>query len=170
MISVEEMQSYAEQLIRFSQSNSDPSVPPFTPYSSTSPNNPSPAGPTKYMSYVDAQHQRASIASPEYPADTPETPQVGPSRPYRRSTSSYSTTSTLDAASEAETDVEGSTDDEPTIRPTHSSASSETMSLHSVASDADSMYTDDGDGCRDDGSDAPASGGTPGRDYRMRRP
>ena len=39
--------------------------------------------------------------------------------------------------------TDGETDDEPTIRAPHSSASSETMSLHSAASDADSVYTDD---------------------------
>lgn len=81
-----------------------------------------------------------------------------------------------DAASEAgtETDVDGSTDDEPTIRPPNS-ANSETMSLHSTASgDADSIFTQDSDMSREENGDVDAprpSEGTPdGRDYRMRTP
>ncbi|KAI0786478.1 cyclin-domain-containing protein [Abortiporus biennis] len=172
MISMEEMQSYAEQLIRFSQSNADPSVPPFTPYSASYPHTPSPAGPTKFMNYMDSHHQQPSEISPSYSSDTrpSETPQVGPNRSYRRSTSTFSATSASDVASETETEFDGSTDDEPTIRPTHSSASSETMSLHSTASDADSMYTDDDDGARESDSESVAARGTPGRDYRMMSP
>ncbi|KAH8074932.1 cyclin-domain-containing protein [Cristinia sonorae] len=164
MISVEEMQSYAEQLIRFSENDADSS---FSRSSSKYPSQPSPAGPTKYMNFVDNICQPPS-SNPHHHVDS-QTPQVGPTRAFRRSTSSYSTT-TSDAASEAETEFDGSTDDEPTIRPGHSSASSETMSLHSTTSDSDSLYPDDGDRGwedRDVGHPLPESSSV---DYRMRSP
>lgn len=78
--------------------------------------------------------------------------------------------SASDAASEAETDVEGSTDDEPTIRPTHSSASSETMSLHSSTSDSDSLYPDDADRGWDDHDAGTTSSDPSNVDYHMRSP
>lgn len=168
MIAMEEMQSYAEQLIRFSENNSDPSFSSLSQYPSSS-NQPSPAGPTKYMTFVDTMCQPPHNTPPH--SDT-QTPQIGPTRAVRRSTSSCSGMTTSDAASEAETDVEGSTDDEPTIRPTHSSASSETMSLHSVTSDSDSIYPDDGDRGwdeRDAGASA-AESQTPNVDYHMTSP
>lgn len=167
MIAMEEMQSYAEQLIRFSENNSDPSFSSLPQYPSSS-SQPSPAGPTKYMIFVDNMHQPPS-PSPHHQSDS-QTPQVGPSRAFRRSTSSCSAMSASDAASEAETDVEGSTDDEPTIRPTHSSASSETMSLHSSTSDSDSLYPDDGDRGWDDHDVGTASSDPSNVDYHMRSP
>ncbi|THH27725.1 hypothetical protein EUX98_g6469 [Antrodiella citrinella] len=168
MIAAEEMQSYAEQLIRFSENNSDPSFPSLSQYPSSF-NQPSPAGPTKYMNFVDNICQPSSD-SHHYPSGS-QTPQVGPDRAFRRSTSSSSGMSASDAASEFETDIEGSTDDEPTIRPTHSSASSETMSLHSTTSDSDSLYPDDGDRGWDERDVGTAVSETAsGVDYRMRSP
>ncbi|TCD61481.1 hypothetical protein EIP91_008382 [Steccherinum ochraceum] len=164
MIAMEEMQSYAEQLIRFSENNSDPLYSPLSRYPSSA-NQPSPAGPTKFMNFVDTMCQPASPSVHQFDS---QTPQVGPTRPFRRSTSSCSGMSTSDAASEIETDVEGSTDDEPTIRPTHSSASSETMSLHSTASDSDSQYPDDGDRGWDE-RDAVSSDSS-SMDHHMRSP
>ncbi|KAK7696569.1 hypothetical protein QCA50_001227 [Cerrena zonata] len=68
LISTDEMQSYAEQLIRFSQTNSDPSlIPP--PTLRTASNGPSPAAPTKYMNYVGAQHDRTTSQISEYHAE-----------------------------------------------------------------------------------------------------
>ena len=63
---------------------------------------------------------------------------------YRRSSSAYS-----EASEEVETDFEGSTDDEPTIRPSHSCASSDTQSLFSndasASEDGHSSYDIHGD-------------------------
>ena len=167
MISTEEMQRYAEQLIQFSHSNCNSTSPSQMP-SPVPTSFQSPAGPSKFMSGADSRRE------PAHHEPGHRTPQVGPHAAYRRSSGSYSSnySTVSDTASEAETETsfDGSTDDEPTIRPTHSSASSETMSLRS-ASDADSIYTDDGDRS-EDGSIAEAH--TPGeaavRDYRMMSP
>ncbi|KAI0092512.1 cyclin-domain-containing protein [Irpex rosettiformis] len=171
MISPEEMQRYAEQLVHFSctslSSDSTPSPSPIIPTQL------SPAGPSKLFGSVDprpiAKHDG------QYSVPPNQTPQAGPREMYRRSSSSfsstYSTASASDAASETSTEFDGSTDDEPTIRPPHSSASSETMSLHS-ASDTDSIFTNDGDRDQDDSPEAGSH--TPGetqiRDYRMMSP
>lgn len=171
MISPEEMQRYAEQLVHFSHnsrtSESTPSPSPIIPTQL------SPAGPSKLFGYVDS-HSSAKHDAP-HSTHPNRTPQVGPRETYRRSSSSfsstYSTASASDAASEASTDFDGSTDDEPTIRPAHSTASSETMSLHS-ASDTDSLFTNDGDQDHDNSPDAGSH--TPGetqiRDHRMMSP
>ncbi|KAI0346971.1 cyclin-domain-containing protein [Trametopsis cervina] len=173
MISTGEMQRYAEQLIHFSSHSSDSTPSP----SPIPPSELSPAGPSKLMGSLDV-HRAATPSSTFDTSDargqSSETPQVGPRTLYRRSSSSYSSVysaaSTSDAASETGTDFDSSTDDEPTIRPAHSSASSETMSLHST-SDTDSILTDDGDR----GEDGYGAGShTPGesalRDYRMMSP
>lgn len=135
------MQSYAEQLIRFSQTNSDPSlIPP--PTLRTASNGPSPAAPTKYMNYVGAQHDRTTSQISEYHAEpsVARTPLAGPTKSVHRTQSQASLAS--NAASEAETDFDGSTDDETTIRPTYSSASSDAASVYST-------QTDEGDDSRD---------------------
>ena len=152
------MQSYAEQLIRFSQTNSDPSlIPP--PSLRTSSNGPSPAAPTKYMNYVGAQHDRTTSQIYDYHAEPPvaRTPLAGATKFVHRSRSQASLAS--NATSEAETDFDGSTDDDTTIRPTYSSASSDAASVYST-------QTDDGDDSRD-GFDVTESArehshGTPG--------
>ena len=164
MISAEEMQRYAEQLIQFSHASHEPPSPsPSVPILHQSP-----AGPSKFMSGVDSHREPAPHEAGH------QTPQVGPRTPYRRSSGSYSSaysTAASDTASEAETDFDGSTDDEPTIRPGHSSNSSETMSLRSSASDADSIYTNDGERSEDGSvSGANTPGETPLRDYRMMSP
>lgn len=163
MISADEMQRYAEQLIEFSQSSrnaASSSAPSPIPQSALQ----SPAGPSKFMSGRDV------AAEPTPHEAGHQTPQVGPRVPYRRSSSSFSSaysTGTSDTASEAgtETDFDGSTDDEPTIRAGHSS---ETASLQS---DADSIYTDDGDRS-EEGSvlEAHTPSEAPARDYRMMSP
>lgn len=168
MISAEEMQRYAEQLIQFSQSNRHQTSSAASPQPSPiSPINQSPARPSNFMvppSREPVHHEAGH-----------QTPHVGPRVPYSRSSSSYSSaysTAESETASEAgtETDFDGSTDDEPTIRPTHSSASSETMSLRS-ASDADSIYTDDGDRSEvEQVAEAHTPSETSMRDYRMMSP
>lgn len=178
MISTDEMQRYAEQLIHFSHSNREPSTPSIPSSPSPGPSqHQSPTGPAKAMGGMDGYQAQRSVEMERHTSNVhpSQTPLVGGRVAYRRSSDSYSSaysTTSTDAASEsAETDFDGSTDDEPTIRPAHSSASSETMSLRSVASDADSIITDDGDRSGDD----PESGAhTPGethlRDYRMMSP
>ena len=166
MISAEEMQRYAEQLIQFSQSNRVHTSPAASPlHSPMPPVHQSPARPSNIM--VPPERE------PAYHEAGHQTPQVGPRAPYSRSSSSYSSaysTAESETASEAGTDFDGSTDDEPTIRPTHSSASSETMSLRS-ASDADSIYTDDGDRSEVDSvAEAHTPSETAMRDYRMMSP
>ncbi|KAI0921999.1 hypothetical protein AcW1_004171 [Taiwanofungus camphoratus] len=137
-----------------------------------------PVGPREFFTAVERYfvHQHA-LAHPELAlhdyVDPDDASLLCPSSQYGHTRRSYSTTSGSDVASEAgtETDVEGSTDDEPTIRPPHSSASSETMSLHSTASDADSIFTNDGEMSRDEHSadNICASAGTPGREYMIMR-
>lgn len=171
MISTEEMQRYAEQLIQFSQSDRNHTSTSPSPLPSPVPSAfLSPAGPSKFMSGAESSSRETAAREVGH-----QTPQVGPRAVLRRSSSSHSSsysTAASDTTSEAETETsfDGSTDDEPTIRPTHSSVSSETMSLRS-ASDADSIYTDDGDRS-EDGSIAGAHtpGESPMRDYRMMSP
>ncbi len=156
MISQEEMQFYASKLGQQSQIPSGVSLLPFLPDSSPAPHDfhRSPVGPVKYFAALDGYithlhararpSQRDSGVHVHTPSYTPSSSR--PTSEYRRSTSSHSASSTSDAVTDSgdtETDFEGETDDEPTIRAPHSSASSETMSLHSAASDADSIYTED---------------------------
>jgi PHO85 cyclin-6/7 len=116
MISPDEMQKYAEDLVVFSQSQSAPvAVPPAPP--------PAPPG-------------NSAAALPPAPADSAhlKTPHVRPAGAYRKE--SFASTNT-DDTTETETDfgdaeTSASTDDEPTIRPTRSYAGSETQSLYST--------------------------------------
>ncbi|KAI0751216.1 cyclin-domain-containing protein [Daedaleopsis nitida] len=157
MISQEEMQFYASKLVQ--QSQIPPGVPLVSFLPDSSPSHPhdfrrSPIGPLKYFTALDGYiahlHARTRPTHHEpIPHNHPPSYIPSHSRPsseYRRSTSSHSTSSTSDAVTESgetETDFDGETDDEPTIRAPHSSSSSETMSMHSAASDADSVYTED---------------------------
>ena len=156
MISQEEMQFYASKLVQQSQIPSGVSLLPFLPDSSSAHYDfrRSPVGPVKYFAALDGYithlharappEQRESSIHGHTPSYMPSSSR--PTSEYRRSTSSYSASSTSDAVTDSgdtETDFDGETDDEPTIRAPHSSASSETMSLHSAASDADSIYTED---------------------------
>ncbi|KAI0676732.1 cyclin-domain-containing protein [Trametes maxima] len=158
MISQEEMQFYASKLGQQSQIPPGVSLVSFlsdSPPSSTHDLHRSPVGPLKYFTAMDgylahlqARTQPSHHQSSRQPQSHPRTPSSHsrPTSEYRRSTSAYSSISVSEStADEAETDFDGETDDEPTIRAPHSSASSETMSLHSAASgDAESIYTDDG--------------------------
>jgi hypothetical protein len=136
-ISPEELQRYAEQLIVFSESRSPSGVslpPTKAPMGLTAP--------MQAMGAVDAYG--GTVASSHgsgtgYPKNGFRTPQV---RPRLTSSSSLATTSSETDASDAETseagtetDVDGETDDEPTIRPAHSSCSSDTLSMYSAASE-----------------------------------
>lgn len=154
MISQEEMQFYAIKLVQQSQIPPGVSLVSFLPDSS--PSHPhdfrrSPIGPLKYFAALDGYiaHLHARTRSTHHEPNSHPSYAPSHSRPsseYRRSASTHSTSSTSDAVTESgdtETDFDGETDDEPTIRAPHSSSSSETMSMHSAASDADSVYTED---------------------------
>ncbi|OBZ71877.1 PHO85 cyclin-7 [Grifola frondosa] len=174
MVSQEEMQYYASKLVKQSQIPSGVSLTPFIPVSpSATQTHRSPVGPLKYFAAIDGYllHLQAHTDSSSHHSNHhTHASAARPNAEYRRSGSSYSA-SASDATSEAgtETDIDGSTDDEPTIRAPHSSASSETMSLHSATSgDADSIYTDDGQS--EEGDDADSIRGSDGaheRDYRV---
>ncbi|EPQ59689.1 cyclin-domain-containing protein [Gloeophyllum trabeum ATCC 11539] len=150
MITPDEMQRYAEQLIIFSQSPSqqnrkDPCEPTPLPLTVSDTR---PAAPMQAMGAVDTYGDHVgsckSHASPAPPrasegseADHPsKTPNVRPQVLHRGSSSGASTHSrysSVDSASEAgdtETEYDGETDDEPTIRPN----GSDTQSLYSVGS------------------------------------
>ncbi|KDQ65050.1 hypothetical protein JAAARDRAFT_28713 [Jaapia argillacea MUCL 33604] len=153
MISTEEMQRYAEQLILFSQSNhqtdASPSPVPAPPIERQ------PSAPLQAMGAVDAYGGRIVDPSPTGPpADRgprpqPEeashnhhddddenqpvtrTPNARPSMSHRASISSTHTqSSSVDSDAGTETEYDGETDDEPTIRP----PGSDTQSLYSVES------------------------------------
>ncbi|KAI1785348.1 cyclin-domain-containing protein [Ganoderma leucocontextum] len=182
MISQSEMQLYASKLVQQSQIPSGISLLPFLPDASSTPHDfrRSPVGPVKYFAaldgYITHLHARARPTQRDSgihahpPSYTPSSSR--PASEYRRSTSSYSTSSASDAVTDSgdtETDFDGETDDEPTIRAPHSSASSETMSLHSAASDADSIYNeDDGSEVGENAHPYPHTNGTRTGDYHHR--
>lgn len=137
------MQRYAEQLIIFSQSETSPAphVPPLT--TST------PSAPMQAMGAIDAyggripsdDHDAFSYRpsraptqqqGPSYLAtngssnNNHSTPNVRPRWPYEDAEDDEDDEREADAGNETETDGGETTDDEPTIRPPHSSASSET--------------------------------------------
>ena len=169
-ISCEEMEYYTTMVDLQSKIPEDVDLTPYLPLSSTDPRQP--VCPSDFFAAVDAYFGQRHTIRPSIPPRRFDDDNFSLcSISSRRSTLSMS-----DAASEAgtETDVDGSTDDEPTIRPPHS-ANSETMSLHSTTSgDADSIFTQDSDMSREENGDVDAprpSEGTPdGRDYRMRTP
>ncbi|KAI5124748.1 hypothetical protein M0805_005382 [Coniferiporia weirii] len=142
-IPTDEMQRYAEQLIRFSQGSSEHeiwSVPPVVSSET------GPSRPMQSMGAFDAfggviSSDAASYSGAHVPRNT--TP--------RRSVASVTAAALPDEQSERdqegsvyyETDTDAGTDDEPTIRPTHSCASSDTQSLFS--NDASEEADDIGD-------------------------
>ncbi|KAH9843749.1 cyclin-domain-containing protein [Rhodofomes roseus] len=167
-ISCEEMEYYTTMVDLQSKIPEGVDLTPYLP--SPSSDTRQPVSPTEFFAAVDAylgQHHYIRPSIPPRQFDDDELSLYNLSS--RRSTLSMS-----DAASEAgtETDFDGSTDDEPTIRPPHSSSSSETMSLHSANGDGDSIFTQDSDMSREENGDVSMQrppDGTPGRDYMMVR-
>lgn len=173
-ITNDELQFYTNALAKQTQIPPDVSIAPYLPQSPAflDPNERPPIGPRSFLAAIESLLAQGDPDVTEHSMSSHRSRTPSPVRPmeeFRRSASSFSVSSNSasiasDAASETgtETDVDGSTDDEPTIRAPHSS-SSDATSVHSVASDADSIYTDDGDRSRDsyDGSS---------RDYRMMSP
>lgn len=180
MISAEEMQRYAEQLILFSQSQTDaptlesddasrPGVgagatPGTLPSSSAPVAGPAPTAvsvpepvlsrPMQSMGAFDA-YGGSIPADPFHEDDadtrrnkTPKSMAVASARAIRSSSSTGEYTDESrerdeSGVSEAETDTDAETDDEPTIRPAHSCASSETQSLYSVDASEDGDEEED---------------------------
>lgn len=161
MISPQEMQRYAEQLVLFSQLRSEGDLSAMT---SKSPS--SLSAPMQAMGAVDA-YGGSLVGSTHRPDHTPSvsasssnhrnggrTPQVRPKVPcYTNGAVSETDASDADTTSEAGTETDAETDDEPTIRPNHSSCSSDTMSMYSCTSE-----------------DTDADGADDGRDHRMGSP
>ena len=156
MISPQEMQRYAEQLILFSQLRSDGDLSAIPPRSLSNL-----SAPMQAMGAVDAyggslvgSTHRTDHTSPVSTSTSTtsnhkngaRTPQVRPREPPLANGSvSETDASDPDTTSEAGTETDAETDDEPTIRPNHSSCSSDTMSMHSYTSeDADADGVDDG--------------------------
>jgi len=153
MISPQEMQRYAEQLVLFSQlrSEGDLSAMPPKPPNSLS-------APMQAMGAVDAyggslvgsthrtDHTPSVSTSTSAHKNGTRTPQVRPREPsITNGAVSEPDASDADTTSEAGTETDAETDDEPTIRPNHSSCSSDTMSMHSYTSeDTDPDGADDG--------------------------
>lgn len=167
-ISCEEMDYYTKMVDLQSQIPDDVDLSPYLPSSSRSTGPHSAIGPSEYFAAVDSYFGRI-YAPPVFRSSSVDNSDDASLYSSSHSRRSQSIASRSDVASEAgtETDFDCSTDDEPTIRPPHSSASSETMSLCSAASE-DSMMTDDGDMSREEYEDRPA-GGTPGREFMIMR-
>ncbi|OCH95879.1 cyclin-domain-containing protein [Obba rivulosa] len=177
-ISCEEMQYFTDMIILQDKIDKDVNLIPFLPHPSSgvAQGQRPPIGPTEFFAavqgYVEYQQGSKGLQYAGIRVPYPYRPASSPSDHSRSLSRAHSSTSTSDVASiaSAETDVDGSTDDEPTIRPAHSSASSETMSLHSAASeDADSVYAEDG-GRAEHGEDHMGrtnGDGTPGFRARM---
>jgi hypothetical protein len=135
VIHKDEMQHYAELLIRFTSNSGTSALPAIVPFPTVTP----------------PLSMGAVVASDERSPSSVRTPHVRPRFGHTR-TMSESTTTT-EGETEPETEVEtdgGETDDEPTIRPAHSSGSS-------TCEDGDSLYayrsTPDEDDTGDEGGD-----------------
>ncbi|KAK0206123.1 cyclin-domain-containing protein [Desarmillaria ectypa] len=131
VIPADEMQRYAEQLIIFS---SDSSPPPSSSTASTA------AVPTHAMGAIDAFGARVH----DHPQATASCHQHGPPESEEEPETETET--------ETETDGGWTTDDEPTIRPAHSSAGSE---------DSQSICSTQEDDARDSEMDTTAGEKTP---------
>jgi hypothetical protein len=156
MISPQEMQKYAEQLVLFSQLKSEgdlSTVPPKSPSTLSAPMQAMGAvdayggsltGSTHHVDHTSPASTSASTTSNH--KNGARTPQVRPREPpFANGAASETDASDADTTSEAGTETDAETDDEPTIRPNHSSCCSDTMSMYSYTSeDTDADVADDG--------------------------
>jgi len=158
MVSPQEMQRYAEQLVLFSQLKSEgdlSTMPPKSPSSLSAPMQAmgavdayggSLAGSTHLVDHTSSVSTSTSITSNH--KNGARTPQVRPREPPFTNCAVIETdASDADTTSEAGTETDAETDDEPTIRPNHSGCSSDTMSMHSCTSE--DTDTDGADDARD---------------------
>ncbi|KAL1741942.1 cyclin-domain-containing protein [Schizophyllum fasciatum] len=133
VIHPDEMQRYAEQLILFSHKHSSSPIPhtivPLSTISSSSQTGS--AAPTPSMGAVDAFGGRIPVESTPHPTHHEQEPS-SVSAAFRQPR--YSSGDDTETETETETDGGSTTDDEPTIRPAHSSAGS-------VSDDASSLYS-----------------------------
>ena len=150
------MQRYAEQLVLFSKLRSEGDLSAMPPKSPTSLSAPMQAmgavdayggslvGCASRLDHASPASTSASAASSNKNGAT--TPQVRPREPSSANGAvSETDASEADTTSEAGTETDAETDDEPTIRPNHSSCSSDTMSIYSYTSeDTDTDAADDG--------------------------
>lgn len=164
MVSPQEMQRYAEQLVLFSRLRSEgdlPSMPPKTPNNLSNPMQTMGAVDAYGGSLIGSTHRvdhtspaPTSASATSNHRNGAKTPQVRPKEPpYTNGAVSETDASDADTTSEAGTETDAETDDEPTIRPNHSSCSSDTMSTYSYTSE-----------------DTDADGADDGRDHRMGSP
>lgn len=163
MVSPQEMQRYAEQLVLFSQLRSDgdlSTIPPKLPSSLSVPMQTMGAVDAYGGSFIGSTRRvdhTSSVSTLTYTTSNHKngfkTPQVRPREPYANGAISEPDASDADTTSEAGTETDAETDDEPTIRPNHSSCSSDTMSMYSYTSE-----------------DTDADGADDGRDHRMGSP
>ena len=156
MISPQEMQRYAEQLVLFSQLRSEgdlSAMPPKSPTSLSIPMQAMGAVDVYGGSLVGSAHRTDHTPSVSTSASATSnhkngarTPQVRPRElSFTNGAVSETDASDADTTSEAGTETDAETDDEPTIRPNHSSCSSDTMSMYSCTSeDTDADGVDDG--------------------------
>lgn len=145
-IPTDEMQRYADQLIRFSQGQTgadgaQPWTIPTAPEPSATASRP-----LQSMGAFDAFGGAITNDTASYADASTSAPRT----PRRSWSSSASTNTSVDEQESSvcsETDTDAETDDEPTIRPAHSCASSDTQSLFSNDASEDSFVdTDDTDG------------------------
>jgi len=164
MVSPQEMQRYAEQLVLFSQLKSEgdlSAMPPKSPSSLSAPMQAMGAVDAYGGSLVGSTHRASHTPTVSISASATSnhkngarTPQVRPRElPFTNGAVSETDASDADTTSEAGTETDAETDDEPTIRPNHSNCSSDTMSMHSCTSE-----------------DADADGADDARDHRMGSP
>lgn len=156
MIYPQEMQRYAEQLVLFSQLRSEGDLSPIPPKAPSSPSVPIQTMGTvdTYSGSLIGSTHRVDHALPVSTLTSAtsnhkngaKTPQMRPREPsYTNGAVSETDASDADTTSEAGTETDAETDDEPTIRPNHSSCSSDTMSTCSYTSeDTDVDGVDDG--------------------------
>jgi PHO85 cyclin-6/7 len=156
MVSPQEMQRYAEQLVLFSQLRSEgdlSTMPPKPPSHLSAPIQTMGAVDAYGGSLIGSTHRvdhtspvSSSASATSNHKNGAKTPQVRPREPsHTNGAVSETDTSDADTTSEAGTETDAETDDEPTIRPNHSSCSSDTMSMHSHTSeDTDQDGADDG--------------------------
>ncbi|EIN10242.1 cyclin-domain-containing protein, partial [Punctularia strigosozonata HHB-11173 SS5] len=140
MVSPEEMQKYAEDLVFFSQTQQPSSaISSSSSSSSTTTTTSAPVLPSPSSADPPSPSTPAIPAAPAADQSHLKTPHVRPATAgYQRKDSFASSAHTDDSAAETDdAETSTSTDDEPTIRPARSDASSETQSLHSTETETE---------------------------------
>lgn len=159
LVSTAELQRYADHLISFSQdkngasmganydqTNSSTLGPPSRPLQSMG----------EYDNYGSAHYNNSQLVNGAHQTPKRFLPALAADYSYREKTQYENDSSETSTPYETETDAE--TDDEPTIRPAHSCASSDTQSLFSNdASEASESADDDEDELNDEDDEGSAT-------------